>query len=62
MLEDIGTRKVECVECKPRGDSRNVFGGKRQRASSSTLVNAGKAEDVIEDLWREVPNHVASCR
>ena len=32
----------------------------RERAVAP--VNAGKADDVIEDLWREVLNHVASCR
>ena len=44
MLEDVGTRKVERVEWKPRGDSRNVFGGEGERASSVTLVDAGKAD------------------
>lgn len=60
MLEDVGTRKVERVEQKSRRDSRNVFGGKRERASSGTLVDAGKAEDMIEYLRREVLNHVVS--
>ena len=35
-LEDVGTRKLVCVEYKPRGDNRNIFGGKGKRTSIGT--------------------------